>query len=139
MYQQIAAMAGGAIIGGMYGKISSRKGAKQIERMGRRESELKWQAVQENVRSMTEQHDTIMKGARADVGASGFAASSDSHVTEMDEYQAQFDRERAMTLAMGELERDIGIQSSQMQAKNYKKSAIASGAGQGMQIGSWFS
>ncbi|CAL9956262.1 hypothetical protein VPHK225_0016 [Vibrio phage K225] len=133
------ALAALAIGGAIFGGISGAQKGKEAEDLMDREAELRWMATQEEVRRMEETHADIIGQARADVGASGFASSSESHQSSINEAESELSRQRSFTLMMGELQKDISSETADITGSNMMKSGATSGMNMGSSMGSWFS
>lgn len=125
----------GAIIGGAKGK----RDGDAMAALQEKEAELRWLATQEEVRRMEVTHEEILGQARADVGASGFMSSSESHAAKIGQVEEEFRQQRNIALTMGEMARDIGMESAGLTRKSSRMSGILSGLSTGAGIGDWFS
>lgn len=131
-------MAYGTILGIGAGALFGSKKGDEAEELARREAELRWMATQEEVRRMEETHEQIIGQAKADVGSSGFATSSTSQEKAITSAETEMQRQRDITLALGEAQYELGLAGASQVGGSMTRSGILSGIQLGSSVEQWF-
>lgn len=104
-----------------------------------KQAELDWQATQEQVRRMEEEHDQIIGQARADVGASGFTSNSQSQSAAIGQAEQEMARSRSQILTTGWEQYKSGGRAAQSAGVADTMTGIGQGLRIGAEVESWFS